>query len=55
METYHEGVETIVEGSITVQPLVRNLDGFDSYFKALRPENNTRNPWFSEYWQDFFK
>lgn len=49
------GFETIVEGAITVQPLVRHLDGFDSYFKALRPDTNIRNPWFSEYWQDFFK
>ncbi|XP_046635504.1 metabotropic glutamate receptor 2-like isoform X2 [Daphnia pulicaria] len=49
------GYETIVEGAITVQPLVRHLDGFDTYFKSLRPDTNIRNPWFSEYWQDFFK
>lgn len=49
------GFETIVEGAITVQPLVRHLDGFDTYFKDLRPSKNIRNPWFSEYWQDFFK
>lgn len=47
--------EYVVEGAITVQPLVRHLNGFDSYFKSLRPESNRRNPWFSEYWQEFFQ
>ena len=44
-----------MEGAITVQPLFHNLDGFDTYFKALRPDTNVRNPWFSEYWQEFFR
>ena len=51
----YSGVETAAEGAITVQPLVRDLDGFESYFRSLRPDTNLRNPWFSEYWQEFFK
>ena len=29
----------------------RPIPSFDHYFRSLRPENNTRNPWFQEYWQ----
>lgn len=44
-----------MEGAITVQPLVRPLDGFDEYFAGLKPTKNGRNPWFNEYWQEKFK
>ncbi|KAK3784522.1 hypothetical protein RRG08_066576, partial [Elysia crispata] len=27
---------------------------FDEYFLNLTPENNTRNPWFREFWSDIF-
>ena len=27
---------------------------FNDYFKNLRPQTNTRNPWFLEYWQEQF-
>ncbi|XP_070560422.1 metabotropic glutamate receptor 2-like isoform X2 [Ptychodera flava] len=46
--------EDILEGAITVQPLAEPIEGFDEYFKNLHPENNTRNPWFREFWEDFF-
>lgn len=50
-----KGLETVVEGAITVQPLVRQLDGFDDYFRnKLRPSRNGRNPWFNEFWQKYF-
>jgi metabotropic X receptor len=47
--------EVIVEGAITVQPLVRHLDGFDAYFSELKPSKDGRNPWFAQYWQEHFK
>ena len=49
------GHETVVEGAITVQPLVRQLDGFSAYFTALKPNRTELNPWFAEYWQQHFK
>ncbi|XP_066941461.1 metabotropic glutamate receptor 3-like isoform X1 [Macrobrachium rosenbergii] len=47
-----EQMESVLEGAITVEPLARPLPGFDEYFQSLRPDNNTRNPWFAEYWRN---
>ena len=45
-----------MEGAVTVQPFAEPMtDFFDNYFLKLRPETNARNPWFSEYWEDYFK
>ena len=30
------------------------MEGFDAYMGSLTPDNNTRNPWFREYWETFF-
>jgi metabotropic X receptor len=29
--------------------------GFEEYFLNLTPANNRRNPWFGEYWEDYFR
>ncbi|KAK7015134.1 hypothetical protein SK128_026155 [Halocaridina rubra] len=50
-----EQTESVAEGSIAVQPLARSLKGFDDYFLSLTPDNNTRNPWFAEYWKDYLQ
>jgi metabotropic X receptor len=44
-----------VEGAVTVQPLSFEVKGFRDYFLNLSPRNNTRNPWFVEYWEQEFK
>ena len=44
-----------VEGAVTVQPYAGPMRGFEEYFLNLTPETNGRNPWFVEYWEDFFK
>ena len=31
------------------------VPGFDDYFLALTPKNNKRNPWFIEYWEQYFE
>ncbi|KAF8778931.1 Metabotropic glutamate receptor 7 like protein [Argiope bruennichi] len=50
-----EGHEEVVEGAITISPLLKPLAGFDEYFKSLTPENNAEsNPWFPEYWEEHF-
>lgn len=48
------GHPSVVEGAITVSPLVRPLKGFNEYFTSLTPENNRINPWFAEYWEEHF-
>lgn len=49
-----EGVEEIAWGAITVELSAKTIPGFDQYMKELTPVRNTRNPWFSEYWQEWF-
>ncbi|KAF8790267.1 Metabotropic glutamate receptor like protein [Argiope bruennichi] len=49
-----EGNEREVEGTISVQPQAHPLPGFDDYFLKLTVQNNQRNPWFTEFWEDYF-
>lgn len=49
-----EGVEEVALGAITVELQAKAIPGFDHYMKALTPWQNGRNPWFSEYWQEWF-
>lgn len=49
-----EGVEEVAWGAITVELAAKAIPGFDSYIRALTPWGNVRNPWFSEYWQEWF-
>lgn len=44
-----------VEGSVTVQPLAFEVKGFKDYFLRLTPQNNKRNPWFVEFWEQQFR
>lgn len=50
-----EGHERVVEGAITISPLLRPLAGFDEHFTSLTPDNNAQqNPWFPEFWEEYF-
>ncbi|XP_011297062.1 metabotropic glutamate receptor [Fopius arisanus] len=49
-----EGIEDEAEGAITVELQSKNIPGFDEYMAELTPENNRRNPWFGEYWEEVF-
>ena len=45
----------IARGSLSTIPQVRLSKYFDEYFLSLHPsKNNTRNPWFNEYWEEIF-
>lgn len=50
-----QGNENQVEGTISVQPMSNPVPGFDDYFLSLTPKNNKRNPWFIEYWEQYFQ
>ncbi|XP_075237834.1 metabotropic glutamate receptor 2-like [Lycorma delicatula] len=50
-----QGSEAEVEGTLSVQPQANPVKGFDSYFLNLTVENNKRNPWFVEFWEDHFQ
>ena len=38
-----------------MQPFAEPVRGFEEYFLNLTPETNARNPWFVEYWEDYFQ
>ncbi|XP_053610017.1 metabotropic glutamate receptor 2-like [Plodia interpunctella] len=50
-----DGHEAAVEGTISVQPQANPVIGFEQYFLNLTVENNPRNPWFVEFWEDQFR
>ncbi|XP_053964371.1 metabotropic glutamate receptor 2 [Anastrepha ludens] len=50
-----DGNEPEVEGTLSVQPQANPVKGFEEYFRNLTVENNQRNPWFVEFWEDHFQ
>lgn len=47
--------EDVAEGAVTILPKRASIDGFDQYFTSRSLENNRRNIWFGEFWEDDFK
>ncbi|KAA0707677.1 Metabotropic glutamate receptor 7 [Triplophysa tibetana] len=47
--------EDVAEGAVTILPKRASIDGFDNYFTTRSLENNRRNIWFAEFWEDDFK
>nr|XP_019953175.1 PREDICTED: metabotropic glutamate receptor 1 isoform X3 [Paralichthys olivaceus] len=50
-----EGYEHEAEGGITMKLQSEVVKTFDDYYLKLRLDTNTRNPWFSEFWQYRFQ
>ncbi|XP_031558729.1 metabotropic glutamate receptor 3-like [Actinia tenebrosa] len=51
------GLEDVANGAISIELKTKRqrLTPFYDYFFSLKPENNTRNPWFKEYWENHFR
>ncbi|KAK7907492.1 hypothetical protein WMY93_016104 [Mugilogobius chulae] len=47
--------EEVAEGAVTILPKRASIDAFDQYFASRSLENNRRNIWFAEFWEDDFK
>ncbi|XP_004615406.2 metabotropic glutamate receptor 6 [Sorex araneus] len=47
-------LEDVAQGAITVLPKRASIDGFDHYFTTRSLENNRRNIWFAEFWEENF-
>ncbi|RVE72662.1 hypothetical protein OJAV_G00043080 [Oryzias javanicus] len=47
-------LEDAAEGAITILPKRATISGFDAYFTSRTLENNRRNVWFAEYWEENF-
>ncbi|XP_068109109.1 metabotropic glutamate receptor 2 [Hyperolius riggenbachi] len=54
LESVVLGSEEVAEGAITIELASYPLWEFSKYFQALHPFNNTRNPWFREFWENKF-
>ncbi|KAI5093391.1 metabotropic glutamate receptor 7 precursor, partial [Silurus meridionalis] len=48
------GLEDAAMGAITILPKRATVTGFDIYFTSRTLENNRRNVWFAEYWEENF-
>nr|XP_043895037.1 glutamate receptor, metabotropic 6a isoform X2 [Solea senegalensis] len=48
-------LEDVAEGAVTILPKRVSIDGFDHYFTSRSLENNRRNIWFNEFWEDDFR
>uniref|UniRef100_A0A8C9V9I9 Glutamate metabotropic receptor 4 n=1 Tax=Scleropages formosus TaxID=113540 RepID=A0A8C9V9I9_SCLFO len=46
--------EEMAEGAVTILPKRMNVKGFDRYFISRTLDNNRRNIWFAEFWEDNF-
>ncbi|KAF7254383.1 Metabotropic glutamate receptor 4, partial [Varanus komodoensis] len=47
-------LEEVAEGSVTILPKRASVRGFDRYFSSRTLDNNRRNIWFAEFWEDNF-
>ncbi|KAJ3665469.1 hypothetical protein Zmor_000962 [Zophobas morio] len=41
-------------GGLSIRIHSPRVNSFDNYYCSLRPNNNTRNPWFQEFWESQF-
>ncbi|XP_067880364.1 metabotropic glutamate receptor 6-like [Heterodontus francisci] len=46
--------EEVAEGAVTILPKRTSIEGFDQYFTSRSLQNNRRNIWFAEFWEDDF-
>ncbi|XP_045148751.1 metabotropic glutamate receptor 4 isoform X4 [Echinops telfairi] len=47
-------LEEVAEGAVTILPKRMSVRGFDRYFTSRTLDNNRRNIWFAEFWEDNF-
>uniref|UniRef100_A0A8K9UDX0 Metabotropic glutamate receptor 1 n=1 Tax=Oncorhynchus mykiss TaxID=8022 RepID=A0A8K9UDX0_ONCMY len=50
-----DGYQQEAAGGITIKLKSAYIPWFDDYYLALQPDDNTRNPWFTEFWQHRFQ
>ncbi|XP_048022981.1 metabotropic glutamate receptor 7 isoform X3 [Megalobrama amblycephala] len=49
-----QGLEDAAVGAVTILPKRATIYGFDAYFTSRTLENNRRNVWFAEFWEENF-
>lgn len=54
-ESVVRGSEAVADGAFTIELASYQIPNFNQYFTSLHPYNNTRNPWFREFWENQFQ
>ncbi|XP_072540676.1 metabotropic glutamate receptor 2 [Salminus brasiliensis] len=54
-ESVVRGSESVADGAFTIELASYPIPEFAEYFLSLNPYNNTRNPWFREFWENNFQ
>ncbi|XP_028814404.1 metabotropic glutamate receptor 3 [Denticeps clupeoides] len=54
-ESITKGNESTADGAITLELAAHPVADFNRYFARLRPENNARNPWYRDFWEQKFQ
>uniref|UniRef100_A0AAV2M446 Metabotropic glutamate receptor 2 n=1 Tax=Knipowitschia caucasica TaxID=637954 RepID=A0AAV2M446_KNICA len=54
-ESVVRGSEAVADGAFTIELASYEIPQFNKYFTNLHPYNNTRNPWFREFWENQFQ
>ncbi|KAG7472470.1 hypothetical protein MATL_G00109040 [Megalops atlanticus] len=54
-ESVVRGSELVADGAFTIELASYPIREFSDYFTKLDPYNNTRNPWFREFWEHRFQ
>ncbi|XP_053298457.1 glutamate receptor, metabotropic 2a [Pleuronectes platessa] len=54
-ESVVRGSEAVADGAFTIELASYPIPQFNHYFTGLHPYNNTRNPWFREFWENQFQ
>ena len=49
------GIEDHIVGGVSMKLYSPEIYDFDEYYYKLRPDDNSRNPWFQEFWQERFE
>uniref|UniRef100_A0A8C1YAB7 Glutamate metabotropic receptor 7 n=1 Tax=Cyprinus carpio TaxID=7962 RepID=A0A8C1YAB7_CYPCA len=49
-----QGLEDAAIGAVTILPKRATVEAFDMYFTSRTLENNRRNVWFAEFWEENF-
>ena len=50
-----QGIEEAAAGGMSIKLYSPPLEDFDKHYLSLKPDNNNRNPWFREFWQQKFE
>lgn len=54
-ESIVKGNEATADGAITLELAAHAIPNFNQHFMTLRPENNARNPWYRDFWEQKFQ